>query len=362
MDQIVWGVCDSCLASFLSFSSPKVRACSSIMSMATSQILPVDWSDVNQEDLVSPEFKEFISSLPRDQGWNWRYLYQYEKFWCLPVTLQGVINFQRSFKARDEDVFLATFPKSGTTWLKALGFAIVNRGRYAYTQHSLLTSNPHHLVPWVETKHLTNHESDSLTNLVSPRLLGTHLPYLSLPASIKGLDCRIVYVCRNPKDTFISLWKFINNLRPKSQAPIPIEEAFELFCRGTCFFGPFWDHVLGYWNESLKSPERVLFLKYEDMKDDTIDVLKKIGDFLGCPFSLEEERQGKVEEILRLCSFENLRNLEVNKTGIFMPGVKNDTFFRKGEVGDWANYFTPPMTEKLNWVIEEKLQGSGLSF
>eukprot|EP00262_Sarcandra_glabra_P011921 TRINITY_DN2955_c0_g1_i1.p1 TRINITY_DN2955_c0_g1~~TRINITY_DN2955_c0_g1_i1.p1 ORF type:complete len:331 (+),score=37.39 TRINITY_DN2955_c0_g1_i1:161-1153(+) len=330
--------------------------------MATSEILPVDWSDENQEDLVSPEFMEFISSLPRDKGWNCRYLYQYQKFWYQPVTLQGVINFQQSFKARDDDVFLVTIPKSGTTWLKALGFAIVNRGRYAYTQHPLLTSSPHHLIRWVEIELSTNHASDYLTNLGSPRLLATHVPYISLPEPLKDLDCRIVYVCRNPKDNFISLWRFINNLRTKSRGPLPIEEAFELFCRGTSVYGPFWDHVLGYWNESLKSPKRVLFLKYEEMKGDTGAILKKLADFLGCPFSLEEERQGKVEEILKLCSFENLSNLKVNRTGILMLGVKNDTFFRKGEVGDWANYFTPQMIETLNKIIEEKLHGSGLSF
>lgn len=88
-----------------------------------------------------------------------------------------------------------------------------------------------------------------------------------------------------------------------------IEEGFDMFCNGIQVAGPFWEHVLGYWKMSLKYPERVLFLKYEDLKEDFTSNLKKIADFLNYPFSDDEIEQGVVEEISMLCSFENLKNL-----------------------------------------------------
>ncbi|KAK6116886.1 hypothetical protein DH2020_049377 [Rehmannia glutinosa] len=116
--------------------------------------------------------------------------------------------------------------------------------------------------------------------------------------------------------------------------------------------------MLGYWNAHLKNPEEVLFLKYEDLKGDIAFYIKKIAEFLGCPFSEDEEKQGLIEQISKLCSFENLKNLEVNKTGYRRGVLKNSTFFRKGEVGDWANYLSPAMAESFQKVMESKLEGS----
>ena len=50
------------------------------------------------------------------------------------------------------------------------------------------------------------------------------------------------------------------------------------------------------------------------MKRESLFHLKRLVELMGCPFSAKEEKQGLVNEILEMCSFENLRNLEVNKT------------------------------------------------
>lgn len=131
-------------------------------------------------------------------------------------------------------------------------------------------------------------------------------------------------------------------------------------------YGPIWDHWLAYWNESLVRPSKVLFLKYEDMKKDGVNVLKRLAEFLGCAFSKEEDEAGVVEEIVRLCSFEKLSRLQVNKTGELAlseeVAAMKSSYFRKGEVGDWKNHFNEEMAaEKFDGIIEEKLRGSGLS-
>ena len=120
--------------------------------------------------------------------------------------------------------------------------------------------------------------------------------------------------------------------------------------------------MLGYWNESLKHPNRVLFLKYEEMREDIISNLKELAKFLGCLFSVEEEKEGVIKEIAKLCSFDKMKNLEVNKSGKSIKNFENKHLFRKGEVGDWVNYLSPSMVEQLSQIMEEKLDGSGLTF
>ncbi|KAL3511008.1 hypothetical protein ACH5RR_030409 [Cinchona calisaya] len=117
--------------------------------------------------------------------------------------------------------------------------------------------------------------------------------------------------------------------------------------RGVSLIGPFWDHVLGYWQESLKMPDKILFLKYEEIKERSNIHVKRIAEFYGCPFSDEEEASGVVDEIVKLCGFNNLSNLEVNKSGKDWSGMASNVLFRRGETQDWKRYLTPDTVDKL---------------
>ncbi|CDP00475.1 unnamed protein product [Coffea canephora] len=313
-----------------------------------------------QEDEIVPECKDLLSTLPKEKGWAEPHLYKYQGFWYPAWQFQGVLECQQHFQAQDTDILLVSAPKCGTTWLKALAFTIINRNSHSIDdpgKHPLFYNNPHDLVHQIE---LESHIDNPIFNPSSPRLFATHLPYISLPKCAKNSECKLVYICRNPKDTFISLWHFMNELRLNHLASISLEVAFDKFCRGVSIFGPFWDHVSDYWEESRKRPNKVLFLKYEDMKEDPNLHVKRLAEFFGVPFSIEEATSGVVDGIIKLCSFENLSKLKVNKDGKLPSGVENKTFFRRGGVGDWKNYLWPVMVERLDYLTEEKFQGSGL--
>ncbi|KAJ1401438.1 Sulfotransferase domain [Sesbania bispinosa] len=234
------------------------------------------------------------------------------------MILQGVLSFQKQFQANDTDVLLVTTPKSGTTWLKALTFSMLNRNRYPpniQSHHPLVTSSPHALVPFLELELCSDKD---------------HLPDLN---------------SFSPQDSSLRI-----SLIPQCQNP------------GVSPSGPFWEHMLGYWKESLERPEKVMFLRFEEMKMKPCFYLKELAKFLGCPFSEEEEAQACVEDIVKLCSFDNLSNLEVNKSGKLPFGVETNVYFRRGQVGDWKNDLTDEMVEQVNSVTEKKLGELGLKF
>ncbi|KAM3318872.1 flavonol 4'-sulfotransferase [Capsicum chacoense] len=293
-----------------------------------------------------------LSEHPKERGWLTEHVLQYKGFWYPTGILQGLIALQQQhFKPKPDSVILASYPKSGTTWLKAILFAITNRSHLDFNTHPLLTSNPHELVPQLEGYAFT-HPTNPTPNTC---LMHSHLAFNSLPES----NCKIVYIFRDPKDVLASCWYFVQKLRPKELPFISLQEAFDQFTKGCSPFGPFWDHVMGYYKASLEFPKRVLLLKYEDMKQDPIFNAKRLAEFLGQPFSIEEEREGIVERITELCSFEKQSNLEVNKegthTGTFIPTIANNTYFREGKVGDSKNHLSGEMIEVLDDITKQKL-------
>ncbi|XP_073127414.1 cytosolic sulfotransferase 15-like [Henckelia pumila] len=319
----------------------------------------VDAEDSSTDDLQGQELLQGLEKA----SWHGVSLCKYKGVWCPLTVFVPTLRCEKYFKARDTDIILATLPKAGTTWLKALTFAVVNRSRYPLDKHPLLTSNPQSLIPSLEFNiYDQENENPDLDLIPDPRIFSTHTHYDSLVSTVVvESKCRVIHICRNPLDQVISLWHFMINMIGIGRF-VPLDEFLETYCQGMHVYGPFWEHVLGYWNAHLKSPEKVLFLKYEDLKKDINFSMKKIAEFIGFPFSLEEEKAGLIEEIAKLCSFDKLKNLEVNKVGMHSPHIKNSYFFRKGEIGDSANYLTPHMVDRIEKVVEEKFEGSGLKF
>ncbi|XP_016558209.1 cytosolic sulfotransferase 15 [Capsicum annuum] len=308
--------------------------------------------------------EELLEKLTQTKNWDGRLLHKYKGFWCPTRLVLPLVSIEKQFQSDYENIIdfiiLATLPKSGTTWLKALIFSIINHHDH-HQKSQLLTSNPHELIRFdFDIMYKTPPQS----SIIFPKIFATHSPYDALPSSIQQSHSKIIYLCRNPLDQFISTRFFVleNNFEGENE-PSTIEEALEMFIKGIHPFGPFWKHMLGYWYASLKDPKKVLFLKYEDIKGDTLLYVKKIAEFLGCSFSKEEEENGMIEDIVRICSFEYLKNLEVNKdpSGEFM-NVKYSSFFRKGQMGDWANHLTISLAKSFDEFLKEKLGDSGLTF
>jgi hydroxyjasmonate sulfotransferase len=212
------------------------------------------------------------------------------------------MSLENSFKSRPDDIILASNPKSGSTWLKALAFAVTSRSRYDLDNHPLLSRHPQEIVPSIE--------------MFYPDKDLTHV------------------------ETLPSL-RFLQNARLTWK-----------------------EHTLEYWRQHIATPDRVLFMKYEDMLLEPAKYVISLAKFLGVPFSDKEQEDGVPEEVVRLCRFENLSSLETNQIGeVTRRGdvvIGRSAFFRKGKVGDWENHITQEMGRKLDRIVEEKLKGSGL--
>ncbi|CAI9266210.1 unnamed protein product [Lactuca saligna] len=314
--------------------------------------------------LLLDRYKEKITRFPREKGWMGQDVYMYQGFWYISenaFSIETTMAVQENFQAQSTDIYIVTQPKCGTTWIKAIVFAIVNRTKYKNikpSSHPLNIYNPHKCVPFLETEIVRN--IPTYGHADSPRLFASHIPYNALPKSVLDYGCRLVYMCRNPKDVLVSWFHFANNLKDKSRTQMTIGEMLDVYAKGFMPYGPYWDHVKEYHKASSEDPTKVLFLTFEDMKVDTASKLKRLAEFLGFPFTEEEVANGVVDEIVMLCSFENLK--DVNKNGDFRKGIPNGSFFREGKVGGWRNYLTNEMTQILDDITMEKFHGLDISF
>ncbi|KAJ3698117.1 hypothetical protein LUZ61_001822 [Rhynchospora tenuis] len=303
---------------------------------------------VSKIEITDSKYKKLIDSLPKEERFPVG-LRKYQGFWQFQNGIPGVLAMKEDFNPRPNDVIVSSFPKSGTTWLKALTFTIMHRDKYTFSNHPLLKLSPHDCVPFIEL-HYALRDKQYLETLPSPRVLGTHVPYSLLSDNTKISTCPIIHICRDPKDVIVSFWHMFTKFDGLMES-LSFEQMYELFCEGRVHIGPVWDHVLEYYTKSLISPKKILILKYEEMLKDPTNGVMRIANFIGCPFSEEEMKSCLVEKIAEFCSFNKLRNFDIKQN----EGNLKSYYYRKGIVGDWQNYMTPEMANKLDEVTKEKL-------
>uniref|UniRef100_A0ACD5TGS4 Uncharacterized protein n=1 Tax=Avena sativa TaxID=4498 RepID=A0ACD5TGS4_AVESA len=292
-------------------------------------------------------------------------LYRHDKGWHSRLApMVGTMVADACFTARPSDIVVATLPKSGTTWIKALLYSTVHRREHPVgsSDHPFNSLGPHECIKFFEFQLYTENKIPDLDELPDPRLFATHAPFVSLPRSVLAAGCKIVYVCRDPKDTLVSHWSFANKFRIREGLePLSVEAVAGPFCDGVTPFGPYWDHVLGYWRAHLAHPEKVLFFGYEEMSRDPEAHARRLAEFVGRPFGPEED--GAVDAIVKLCSFDHMIGLQATKCGktdALTGAVDNSWFFRRGVVADWQNHLSPETARRIDAITEDRFRGTGL--
>ncbi|KAG8497325.1 hypothetical protein CXB51_008524 [Gossypium anomalum] len=172
---------------------------------------------------------ELLPTLPQSKGWWFDQHFQYQGFWIPSFSIRGSMLIHDHFKPRPTDIIVATSPKCGTTWLRALVFSIINRHSFDFSDHPFHKANPREVVPFFEAFIHKGGSTSFVDGIPSPRLLSTHLPYSLFPTRMTDdtSACRFVYICRDPKDVFVSKWHFANKLRPKE---LPRKIHVFIFC------------------------------------------------------------------------------------------------------------------------------------
>jgi hypothetical protein len=236
-----------------------------------------------------------------------------------------------SFDARADDVYVASYPRSGTTWTQVIAYLIVSGETDFHFRHLAEVS------PWWERN--LAHRSDATAELRAmpgPRVLKTHLPYRWLPSG-----ARYLYVWRNAEDVAVSYYYLY---RRYLDFDGPFAEFFERFLRGDVQYKSWFRHVAGW--EAHQDDPRVLFIPYDEMRSQTRSWVRRIAEFLDV--ELSEER---CEAIVRQTDFGSMKAAEdkfdfANEL-LLQRSVRDGAFLRAGKVSRGEGHLTAEQRDSL---------------
>ncbi|KAJ6655238.1 hypothetical protein lerEdw1_005582 [Lerista edwardsae] len=273
-----------------------------------------------------------------------KYLFNYKGvYFQKGLATPEYLDSLEDLEIRDSDVFIVTYPKSGTVWTQQILSLICHEGHRDGTENKNLIDR----VPWLEY----NVNKVDFVNRPSPRLFATHLPYFLVPKGLQNGRAKIIYVARNPKDVLVSYYyfsKFATTLEEIEDFDILMER----FLKGKVACMSWLDHIEGWYAH--KDDFNILFLMYEEMKKDLRGSVLKICNFLGKMLTEEE-----VDKVVDQATFDKMKldhrsNYENLSADFF--DLSKGRFLRKGTVGDWKNMMTVAQSERFDHVFKERME------
>ncbi|XP_035566297.1 amine sulfotransferase-like [Canis lupus baileyi] len=254
-----------------------------------------------------------------------------------------------NFEIREDDVFIITYPKSGTVWLQQL-LSLIYFEEHRRGTGKLQTVDQ---VPFFEY----NFRQLDFGKRPSPRLFSTHLPYNLVPSGLKNKKGKIIYIYRNPKDVLSSYFHFGTNVI--LQVTSTFERFMEQFLEGRVIGSLWFDHIKGWYEH--KSLFNIQFMMYEEINKDLRGSVLKICKFLGKELSEEN-----IDAVMTKATFENMKydplaNYDDIIKTAYGKNVKGH-FLRKGTIGDWKNHMTVEQNERFDKIFQREMKDFPLKF
>ncbi len=256
-------------------------------------------------------------------------------------------------------LWLASFPKSGNTWLRAFlanyladqkeplslkalqffGFSDAHGWPY-----EKLSSKPHGFLSEAEIAKLRSRVQAMFSQTQPDHVMvKTHNALGTLsgtPMFSQSATVGAIYVIRNPWDTAISYADHFG---------ISIDDTITAFAQPTLSIDPSARNIrqyLGGWSGHAASWASAQWLKrrvvrYEDMIADPEQVFGRVLDFLSLPADKK-----RLKNAIKFSSFRELSAQE-SRNGFGEKSENAEKFFRKGKAGGWREVLSEDQVNRL---------------
>ena len=261
-------------------------------------------------------------------------------------------------------IWLASYPRSGNTWIRAFTYALVNVirdpgcrdidiNRIDEFSASESSAEPYQAIlgkaafrasPAEVAAARPKVQADLVQRLGRPVFVKTHNARIKdhgMPLINMGVSAGAIYIVRNPLDVVVSVARYRD---------IPIDQAIdEMATEG---FAIPTDRqnvqiVTGSWSENVRSWSRpphaaVLTVRYEDLYAEPIENFSKVAKHLLIPPVPEQ-----IEKAVAMTRFETLQEKEAASGFAENPGGSSEPFFRGGRPDQWREVLTPAQVDRV---------------
>uniref|UniRef100_H2YWZ1 Sulfotransferase n=1 Tax=Ciona savignyi TaxID=51511 RepID=H2YWZ1_CIOSA len=309
---------------------------------------------VKEEDIpdFTPLGKVYEEMFPNPEVTEWG------SYRCLfgGFDLQLAKWVYENWSPRKDDILVASFMKTGTTWMRRILSILLYKDEPNLLGLCKTLTMPH---IYLETG------SDwKFANLIDKlplprRILGTHLPAeLVNLGNLKRVGTKVIYMIRNPKDQAVSLFHFVQNIPVSNSAfadmyPHEWNKFLRSYMTGEQYLGMkpgewYPDHILSWYK--YRNNENVMFVYYEDLIKNFKPTIKRVADFVNVKLSDED-----IEQIETATSFNEMKSDA-------QSAEKLIKMYRKGGIGDWKNHFTVSQSEQMDLQISNKFAETDIDF
>lgn len=251
---------------------------------------------------------------------------------------------RRAFKnqLRPTDVFLVGHPKSGNTWLTLMLSVLIENN---FDQKV----NLNNIGQFVPSFHHRDNAIENFAHFPDPRLFRNENPLYP------DLYPRTVYIVRDPRAAYVSYYHHC--VHDTGDTDWKMEDFIAEMLANGCIrkLEPDlvrWDrHVAGWLERAKRQP--VIFVKYEELKQDRCKVLKKVADFIGLQCSDEE-----INQAVERGDFKRMRKEEMTYGAAPYSGTKGEGgfFVRKGKIDGWKEELSAPLVDKIKVEFAEVMR------
>nr|KAG5707187.1 hypothetical protein BaRGS_017871 [Batillaria attramentaria] len=259
----------------------------------------------------------------------------------------------KDMELRSDDVITVAYPKSGLNWTNHMVTMlldgtteippVLNDNTFIYMDHA--------------------GSEKQLPPPVKPRALWSHLRFRYMPRDVTQKKVKVVYITRNPKDVFVSLFCYLKFFSGKLGYAGTWPQFFEVMLEQGYWFGDLFEYLRDWERETDTHPDLpIIQVSFEDLKQDTLKQVERLNEFLGTKRSEEF-----CETVAHTCRFSNMHvtrkfGEDIVNSSDWRKDLPTTCFFRKGEIGDWKNWFTVAQNEEFEKVYRTKMVGSKLIF